>query len=145
MYKIIDNLYLGNRLDSIDYSNYFNILINCTSDMPFYINDSSINTIRIPIINDSSLSSELLYSYFEFIVKYINESLKNNKSILIYCKFGEQRSVSVITAYLIWKNKWTLDFTIQYVKNINPKAFRYGINFKNILEKWYDFVNLNKI
>ncbi len=112
MYNIINNLYLGNRLDSIDFSNQFDVVINCTYDLPFYIYDLSINTIRIPIKNDSNLSAELLYNYFDFIVKLIFDSLNNNKKILIYCKFGEQRSVSIICAFLIWTNNWSVEYTI---------------------------------
>ncbi len=142
MYNIINNLYLGNRLDSIDFSNQFDVVINCTYDLPFYIYDLSINTIRIPIKNDSNLSAELLYNYFDFIVKLIFDSLNNNKKILIYCKFGEQRSVSIICAYLIWTNNWSVEYTIGFIKNINPNAFRYGVNFIDILNKWYNSLNL---
>ncbi len=139
MYEILKNLYLGNRNDIIESSDQFDLLINCTFDLPFYSNNKNVNKIRIPLKNDSNnLSYDIITNNIRNIINLIDLTINNNQKVLVFCKYGQQRSPTIICLYLIFKYNWTIMKTIEFIKYKSDNAFRYGINYIDFLNKWYE-------
>lgn len=152
--EILPNLWLGNYKAAHDINflidNKIDIIINCTSNIPFiheiideklkkqkYNNINSldlcsiysIETFRIPV-NDSLLERDfiIMENYFKIIIplllrKYTTE----NKKILINCHAGKQRS-AIVTAALI---KVLLDNNYITLDEV-PKTQCQLTQFKNI-------------
>ncbi len=147
MYQIVENLFQGDRLDSITSSDDFDIIINCTKEIPFYNNKdiSENNLIRLPIVDDSSKSNIDLFNNLDLVVQKINIEIENNKKILVHCKYGQQRSCTVIVCYLMNKYKWNMNYTINFMKCKNPNSFKWGINFIDSIKMWNNLINKEKI
>ncbi len=139
MYEILKNLYLGNRNDIIESSDNFDLLVNCTFDLPFYSNNKNTNKIRIPLKNDCNIVSyDIITNNITNIINLIDLNINNNKKVLIFCKYGEQRSPTIICMYLSYKYNWPILKSVEYVKFKSENAFRYGINYIDYLDKWYN-------
>lgn len=131
MYEIIPNLYLSSYHSVIITSNTF--IVNCTKNLDM-LND---NNIRISVDDDRSEKAingmlEMLPS----IVQIIDDKLKENKIVVVHCLAGQQRSPTVIAAYLIAKKEYTLDDAIEYIRSKKKDAFFWTINFKESLERF---------
>jgi protein-tyrosine phosphatase len=129
--EIIPNLYLGNYKDSL-YIDSFDIIINCTKNILF--NDENKQNYRIPI-NDDPNDSIILNTYIDWIIYVIDNEIDNNK-ILVHCNHGQQRSPTIIACYLMSKYYWSLDYTIDFIKDKKKDAFFFQINFIDFLKKY---------
>jgi protein-tyrosine phosphatase len=136
--KIFPNLWIGNR-KVINDSTFFkqnkvDLIVNCTPDLPFPDIDSSICTLRIPVY-DSRLEKDyiLMESYFRLYIPLLSNTIKNNKTILVYCKAGKQRSCIVAAAILFHlfytdcNNKQLFANCIfEYIQHKRIQAFNFG-------------------
>lgn len=126
-YQIIDNLFLGDASSSLNMTN-IDLVINCTSDLPFH----AVNAkhIRIPIEDNSMYIKELFEYWLDFnLFKTIDQFLSKKKIVLIHCLAGRQRSAATIAAFLMWKTHANLEDIIIYIKNHKIDAFFPNINF----------------
>lgn len=125
--KILPNLWLGNYKAAHDINflidNKIDMIINCTSNIPFiheiideklkkqkYNNINSVDlcsiynieTFRIPV-NDSLLERDfiIMEHYFKIVVPLLLRKYTiENKNILINCHAGKQRSCIVVAALI---------------------------------------------
>ena len=138
--KIINNIYLGNYNDSMnnDFINDFNLIINCSKDLPFNSNiNNNIKKIRVSINDDLSKQSNIdLYNYLNYITNVIHQYNNNNKKIFIYCYAGKQRSPSIIAAYLIKYYNFSTYEAINYIKQKKNNTFKPKVNFYNSLNNF---------
>ena len=139
--KIINNVYLGNYNDSLNnnFINSFEMIINCSKDLPF---NKKINNhtkkIRLSINDDLTIeSNKELYEYLNYITSVMHYYCNNNKKIFIYCYAGKQRSPSIIAAYLIKYYNFSLNEAINFIKLKNNYSFIPKPNFYNSLNKFY--------
>ena len=134
------NIYLGNYNDSMnnDFINDFNLIINCSKDLPFNSNiNNNIKKIRISINDDLSKQSNIdLYNYLNYITNVIHQYNNNNKKIFIYCYAGKQRSPSVIAAYLIKYYNFSTYEAINFIKQKKNNTFKPKVNFYNSLNNF---------
>lgn len=174
---IIPRLYLGNYRAALDYDfikkHKIDLIINCTPDIPF-INQNVLNKddellniecIRIPV-EDSLLEKDfiLMEHYFKRLIPYLYEAYNNNKTILIHCYAGKQRSGIVVAGLLkklLDSNDIDLNFNkkiadkdtsitdinrnefyniINYIVSKRPQVFTYGfrINFKKTYKRFFN-------
>jgi protein tyrosine/serine phosphatase len=152
--KILPNLWLGNYKAAHDINflidNKIDMIINCTSNIPFiheiidkklkkqkYNNINSVNLcsiynieqFRIPV-NDSLLERDfiIMENYFKIVVPLLlRKHTIENKNILIHCHAGKQRS-TIVTAALI---KVLLDHKYVELSEI-PKTECQLTQFQNI-------------
>ena len=118
--QITDNIYLSNIIGAHyiihDNSNILNIscVINCTKTIPNYFEKNNITYMRVPV-DDTTMQN--IEQYFDSTYNFIEKCISENKKILIHCYAGVSRSATILIAYLIRKNKWSLDNTIAFVKS----------------------------
>ena len=129
--EILPNLFIGNYY-SINLQKY-DLIVNCTKDL----NDSFVKSkkIRIPINDNYLFKNNEILNYIHFL-DLIDENLKNNKKVLVFCKFGFQRSATITLLYLILKKKINKSEAIALIKNQRTISFFLLNNFKHIIEKY---------
>jgi protein-tyrosine phosphatase len=98
--EIIPNIYIGNIWSSFINHKDFDVVVNLTKDLGFSPNCNNIH-FRIPVDDNYIFKNQDITNYFSIIDKLI-ELYKNNKKILIHCRFGIQRS-AFFTQILIMK------------------------------------------
>lgn len=131
MYEIIPNLFLSayHAMEVTDDT----FIVNCTKDLKM----KNENNLRIAVHDD--MSPEALHGMFLALpnaVDTIHEQLQNNKRVVIHCLAGQQRSPTVIAAYLIAKCGYTLEDAIAYIRGKKKDAFFWSVNFRNSLEQF---------
>ncbi len=135
MSEIIPNLYLGGDIDARTIQDA-NLVINCTTDIPFYTNS---NTIRIPIKdNGDFLQQKKLIECIEDdqVFSYMNEFLNLNKKILVHCRYGQQRSCAFVVCFLIWKYNMDIFDAIAFVKTRRQESFFGSVNFMDAIKHY---------
>ena len=138
MTEILPNLFLLSWTETqnkiIELPNAF--IINCTKNLPFLTN----NSIRIEVDDDGNKENiDKMFLAYPSIVEIIQEKLSNNIPILVHCMAGQQRSPSIITAYLIAKHKVSLEDAIYFIRSKRKSAFFWQVNFRDSLERFYTY------
>ena len=126
--EIIPNLYIGDQeiVKSINKLN-INSVINCTKDLHFlgryneYTLDIKNNLEKYEIIK--------MYEYLDETVEFIYKNIMNDKSILVFCENGNQKSAIVVAAYLIKYGKINKSEAIKNIRSKHESAFFPEINF----------------
>ena len=132
MYEIIPGLYLSSY-HQINLDDPKHFMINCTKNLDMLNN----NNMRIAV--DDDCSQEALggmLSALSEVVEVIDDRLKKGEAVIVYCLAGQQRSATVIAAYLMAKHTYTLDDAIAYIKDKKKDAFFWNVNFKWSLEQF---------
>lgn len=136
MYEILPNLYLSSYHSVKVTPDTF--IVNCTKDLPMLHN----NNARIAV--DDDMSHEALHGMLRAlpnIVDEIERQLQKQNRVVVHCLAGQQRSPTVIAAYLVAKCGYTLEDAIRYVRSKKNDAFFWSINFRDSL---IQFVTINK-
>jgi len=130
MSKIITNLFLGDRNDV---SNNYDLVVNCTKDIPF---TSDHQHIRVPV-DDTSADDDEMLKYLPWATDQIHGVWSQGGTVLVHCFAGVSRSASVVAAYLIrYQGFNTFEGTIDFIKSKRSITFSHGINFqKSIIEQ----------
>lgn len=120
--EIINNLYLGN-LSSIDdkpFLESISLAINISNQVfPINLQNKFLNlTIYDICINDEPNVN--ISQYFNATFQLINNTLKQNKKILVYCKAGKSRSVTIILNYFMTKDN--LSYDLAFIKILYRKS-----------------------
>lgn len=103
------------------------------------------NNLRIPVNDD--MSREALHGMFLALpkaVEVIESQLKNKKLVIVHCLAGQQRSPTVIAAYLMTKQGYKLEDAITYIRSKKKDAFFWSVNFKDSLEQYEMMLNMSK-
>lgn len=124
MIEICDNLYLGDISTMDNYLQYqldlFSLIINI-SNIPIshpireFLHMSDIMEINIPDIPESNIRE-----YFDTTYLKIKNNLSQNKKVLVYCKVGKSRSVSIIINYLM--SSQNISYELAFVQMITKKS-----------------------
>ncbi|CAI5448993.1 unnamed protein product [Caenorhabditis angaria] len=99
------------------------------------------NIKRVLTVTDAAISEEVRvkgveYIFFEMFdidsqeilgngllekcVKLVKESIEKKENILVHCLVAVSRSVTICLAYLMFKNQWSLQKSLKYMKEIRP-------------------------
>lgn len=136
MIEIEPGLYLSNyeRAFNWDYKvDQSYTIFNCTEDLD-HIVSSNIENYRLPIgdyLCDESVN-ELVFNIPKF-VRIIERDLQQGKTVIIHCRMGVSRSATLMTAYLIWKHKMSVDDAIALVREKSPNSLWY-VHFRCVLD-----------
>lgn len=142
--EILPDLWIGNSNcieDMIFLSeNNFQCIINCTKDVHFNNNYTKAEQIRLSI--DDHPTTNLfddnmeMYDKMKDIVKYIHHYLCQNKSVLVYCSAGKQRSPTIAAAYIMEYGKVMAKQAVEYIKSKRAECFEPRVNFYLALQKF---------
>ncbi|CAI2382304.1 unnamed protein product [Moneuplotes crassus] len=124
--KIIDGLFLGDEFAAQDLefliSNKVNNVINCCGGQ---IDNLWVNIgINYLTFNWSQECVETILDPNDVVMQqiypYIEECVSNSESILVHSVTGMNRSVLVISAYLMKKYHWSLKKSLEFIKTRKP-------------------------
>lgn len=140
--RIIPYICVGNLEACKKYCGQFDLIVNCTRDIPFYCNDATAAQtpayIRISV-NDSpdECKSMLAQLASTHALEEIHQAVLNKKPVLIHCFAGAQRSCAVMACYLMKYHGMTPETAIATIRNQRMVAFFGGVNFKDALNAFY--------
>ncbi|UMM29087.1 hypothetical protein L5515_011625 [Caenorhabditis briggsae] len=125
MWKITENLYLA-QLPMIvgptskaefAKNNIERVLTLTTEPIPENkrLKDVDYKFIRLlDMPNEPILSNGLL----EEALKFIDEGIESETNVVVHCLAAVSRSVSVCAAFLMYKNRWTMEKALNMIKGI---------------------------
>lgn len=128
MSKITDNLYLGDIDDAR----------NCKVNFILNLSGENVNNrhggyvIDIPMEDDEKFPIKNYFDETYRLINYIVNVL--HKKLLVNCRAGVSRSVTIVTNYIMRKYNISLDNALKYIKNKRPIADP-NSGFINQLEK----------
>ena len=153
--EIITGLYLGNKIDAYNVSflqsRHINIIINTTTEIPFFKEcpNLGIESIRVPISDSFSNSekdkhiNEYYYQLPELCI-LIDKKLQKFKNILIHCKYGKFRSSCLVLAYLMYKTQMPLERLYGLMRSKYPLLKMRKHIYLDTLIKWEEEINNKK-
>ena len=93
-------------------------IINCSGDLCENLSpDSSSLKIEYLTLNLKDNVQENIECLFYKCINLIEKVKNDGGRILIHCYKGVSRSVSIVIAYLIYKNKWNYDEAFEFVQS----------------------------
>ncbi|EYC24508.1 hypothetical protein Y032_0013g1937 [Ancylostoma ceylanicum] len=109
--QILPHLFLGNYETASDAQALKRIgvhyIINVTSNLPNTFEDNpSFHYLRISVDDNSSHN---LTQYFPEAIAFVDAAARAGDACLVHCLAGISRSVTICLAYLMAKNKWSLE------------------------------------
>jgi protein-tyrosine phosphatase len=114
MSLILKNLFLGSIFEAYEpwflTTNKIDLVVNAAQEINIdydKIGFPNIKTIRLDYLDlpNEDLNKD---NKLDNVIEKIDESLKNNKPVLVHCRAGVSRSASVVIAYLM--KKYNLSF-----------------------------------
>ena len=133
MSKIITNLYISDKHHVPTFHTDYDLIVNCTPDIPFPLMHNSI--IRIPVYDHPSHAGKMHdIIKKKQVLETIHKHLWEGKTVLVHCHAGIQRSCAVVACYLVKYHGLTPDEAIAYIKKRRPIAFVTGVNFRETIE-----------
>jgi dual specificity protein phosphatase 1B len=81
--------------------------------------ESDFTYHMVPVIDKPSAE---ISEYFNECFNFIDDSIKDKKTVLVHCAFGVSRSSTLVCAYLIKKHDLTVSQAIFLVKSKRPQA-----------------------
>ena len=134
--EIEERLFLGGQADSLV---AYDLVINCTTDIPFAFGLPTQSCLRVAIKDNGDLAQQhLLYDALinSDMLQQIKLHLGIGDSVLVHCRMGQQRSSAVIAAYLMYSRNIDVHTAVCIVRERRPESFFGGhINFIEALEK----------
>lgn len=119
--EILNWMYLGDLTSAFDMVRTSFIPIDALlSLVDFEIDNLSSNLKRHFIIKSSDRKNEVLplLSAIEMLSTWRKEYPQ--KKILVHCRVGRSRSVSIVVAWLIWNNRWSFERSYNFVRSRRP-------------------------
>lgn len=126
--EITDQLYLGN-FNSATYSNLARKNIGAVVCLTKVAQKYDQNQDKIRMLHIDSISEELVEDTFTLdklllAVDFIEQEIAGGCNVLVHCKAGASRSPTVVIAYIMKKNGWSINESIAFVEkkamHINP-------------------------
>lgn len=143
IFEILSGIWICNKKD-IDKNFLINknikIIINCSKEI-YTKNNNNIEEIKIPLLffdNNIEEINSVFYDYIFDTIRFIHNN-KLNKNILLYSSFNNQRTISIIIAYIIYYSKLEPLQVILFIKSkcnniLTPKPL-YLPSFEKIYQK----------
>lgn len=131
--EIIPNLWLGNK-EGLKYKDNINIkyLVNCEKDLHFLGNYSEYkNYMKVSIEKYEIIK---MYEYLVESVEFIYKNFLNDNSTLVFCENGNQKSATIIAAFLIKYGNHTSESAIKAIRTKQEHAFYPDIEYHLALE-----------
>lgn len=126
--------FVGEAKDVADSAFALNAALNSSFDSPVTLTDDEQNKttnatqhdsfplpvvlLRVPVVDEKD---QQIHLHFDKAIQFIC-SMKATDKIIIHCKHGQSRSATVAAAYLIHKNRWTVDQALLHLKACRPKV-----------------------
>lgn len=134
MHEIIPNLYLASygEMRNLGLAMEDMYIVNCTKDLPMLGEGTRIE------VDDNGASESMTRMFLRLldVPQRIHEELESGRDVVVHCMAGQQRSPTVIAAYLMKFCGMSLENAIRHVRTKKPDAFFWSINFLESLQRF---------
>ena len=121
--KIIEGLYLGSLETACDEKglkeNGVTHIVTAIYKVQPQFPDSDFEYHMVPVID---IPEAEICKYFDKCFDFIDDAIKNGKTVLVHCAFGVSRSSTLVCAYLIKKHNLTVSQAVHLIQSKRPKA-----------------------
>jgi hypothetical protein len=76
------------------------------------------------------------------MVEFVDTQRRARRTVYVHCYHGVSRSGMVVTAYVMYKNNWTRDEALEYVRSKRPMV-RPNRAFMQLLLEWEEYLKQN--
>jgi hypothetical protein len=138
-YKILPHVYLASFEDAKEFEGSNVFLINCTKDLPMIHTTGGGTRLNV---DDHPSSAQTMGASLGLMVRYIEDHVNSSKDpslskdVVVHCFAGQQRSATVVAAYVMRQTGWTPEQTVEYIKSKKPDAFLGGAHFMDQLKNF---------
>jgi hypothetical protein len=142
--EVYPNIYVGNLSSSMNSDElYTNGITHVMSVMNGSICWNYPN-IKYSIyhINDDSWTD--ISKHFESAIGFIENAINNNGKVLVHCKEGVSRSVTMVMVYIIYKERISPSAALDMIKKIRSKV-QPNKGFMRHLQEYYEKIIKNNI
>jgi hypothetical protein len=131
MHEIIPNLFVS-RYNAVEVTPG-TFIVNCTKNRRML----SSHGVRIAVNDDrSSECIDAMTMALPIAVEVIHAELLKGNRVVVHCEAGQQRSPTVVAAYLIAKCGYSLSDAIALVRAKKQDAFFWTVNFQDSLDEY---------
>ncbi|CAD8182338.1 unnamed protein product [Paramecium octaurelia] len=110
-------LYIGDAQAFQNYQNYdVKAIISFSTEQNFQANSDADQMVLQ--VNDRPQCD--ISGYFDKTNKFINKHMDDNHNVLVHCMAGKSRSATIVLAYLMFSQDWTLQEALIYLKSVRP-------------------------
>ena len=148
--KLKDGLFFGDEFAAQDLefvvANKVTRIVNCAGRQvgaPF--ESIGVEYLVFPWVdNDSQVILDLRNQVVSDVTYFIDQALDKGESVLVHSLRGQSRCVTILTAYLMKKYRWTLNKALQYVQSrrddiaLKPAFHRQLLSFERRLGMAYE-------
>lgn len=114
--------------------------INCCVEAETFFKEPGPNCLHLQV---SDTTEDDLYSKFEMACKFLDNHKAENKVVLVFSNLGISRSATIVIAYLMKVNNWSLKEAYNHTKRC-CHTVRPNRGFIEQLSKWEQILNSGK-
>eukprot|EP00026_Physarum_polycephalum_P015003 Phypoly_transcript_15580.p1 GENE.Phypoly_transcript_15580~~Phypoly_transcript_15580.p1 ORF type:complete len:296 (+),score=63.26 Phypoly_transcript_15580:30-890(+) len=121
--QILPHLYLGSAVNAADSALVSSLglgaVLNVAEELEKMVEHEGVESVRM-IVHDFMPDGMNQHSVFEEAFALIDKAKETNKPILVHCMRGRSRSATIVIAYLMTRERWTLKTSHAHVKKLRP-------------------------
>jgi protein-tyrosine phosphatase len=133
--KITKHVWIGSEKNAADPNfikkHNIKLVVNCTADIPRY---SQIPMLRVPV-QDAAFDASKMAKYLSISSLAIRDVTRYGGNVLVHCRAGQNRSSSVVAAYLMTIKGITSTEAMRIIRSKKPETFR-PMNFLPALKDY---------
>jgi len=130
MTQIVENVFLGSLVDAkrrlSDSSMSFLCLLPEARDkegVPQIFASDEVRPVLFKEVRDEARYASLMHDELPDCVEYINTQRKKQRPVLVFCRWGQSRSATVVVAYLMLSEGYKLFDAFWFVRGKRHNAF----------------------
>ena len=141
---VTENIFIGGIESAKTRWKEFDLIVNCTRDIPFPKVDLLDPHRRHPeciriAVNDNpdewvNMMNQLATTN---VLQRIRHYVQHDKRVLVHCYAGMQRSCAVVACYLVQYYEVTPRVAMDHIIKYRPMAFFGGANFLQAIQRQY--------
>jgi hypothetical protein len=141
---VTENIFIGGIESAKTRWKEFDLIVNCTRDIPFPKEDPPDphhrhpECIRIAVNDDpdewANMVNEITMTN---VLQRIHHYVEQDKRVLVHCYAGIQRSCAVVACYLVQYYEVTPRVAMDHIIKYRPTAFFGGANFLQAIQRQY--------
>ena len=121
--RLFEGLYLSGAVEasSLHLLRYYGIthVLNATEDLLLPEETQSFVGMRIPL---RDLEEEEISAYFAPAAAFIDAAIQSGGGVLVHCHAGRSRSCSLVLAWLMMRQHWSLKEALNFLLEKRPQA-----------------------
>lgn len=94
-------------------------ILNTAKECPsFFEGNPQFHYLRLDLLDSATQNLDL--NLLDLSFRFIEEAKARKERVLVHCRAGQSRSATIVIAYLIYANRWTLQEAYRFVQEKRP-------------------------